>query len=487
MAHDVFISHSTQDKAVADAACATLEARNIRCWIAPRDILPGVDWGEAIVDAISGAKVMVLIFSNHSNTSDQVKREVQNAVGEGVAILPFRIADVTPIKSLRYFLGTQHWLDALTTPLERHLDRLADTVSALLARMADNRVPEPEFKPANATRRTSTTPAPQLDSGELANRLTKLREIAEHQRAEAKGVEEAEQRRRDDEFATLSRLLVEQLDAKAYQDARKTVTELLERRPDDSHAREAQGLIVHHLAAIGGDNSLLILPGGVIMEFVQIVPGTFMMGSPGSEPYRMYDELQHAVTLTKDFWLGKYPVTQAQWQAVIGSNPSHFQGDAQRPVDTVSWNDCQLFLQRLAAQGQGEFRLPTEAEWEYACRAGSTKAFCFGDDDSQLAGYAWYRANSGNRTHPVGQKSPNAWGLYDMHGNLSEWCQDWYGTYSHDAVIDPMGASSGLFRVTRGGTFGDDSRFCRAASRCWVSPDSANNVCLGFRILRIPS
>jgi formylglycine-generating enzyme required for sulfatase activity len=201
----------------------------------------------------------------------------------------------------------------------------------------------------------------------------------------------------------------------------------------------------------------------------------------------MDEELQHAVTLTKDFWLGKYPVTQAQWQAVMGNNPSYFQGDAQRSVDTVSWNDCQRFLQKLNAQGRGEFRLPTEAEWEYACRAGSTKAFCFGDNESQLAEYAWYKANSGNKTHPVGQKSPNAWGLHDMHGNLCEWCQDWYGTYSHDAVTDPTGASSGQFRVTRGGSFGDNPLGCRAANRCRLSPDSANNVYSGFRLLRIQS
>ena len=151
MAHDVFISHSAQDKAVADAACAKLEARNIRCWITPRDVLPGMVWSEAIIDAIAGAKVMVLIFSNSSNTSRQVNREVQNAADEGVAILPFRIEDVTPIKSLRYFLGTQHYLDALTPPLEQHLDRLTDSVSALLDTLSDTpTTTAPETQPVEA-------------------------------------------------------------------------------------------------------------------------------------------------------------------------------------------------------------------------------------------------------------------------------------------------------------------------------------------------
>ena len=142
------------------------------------------------------------------------------------------------------------------------------------------------------------------------------------------------------------------------------------------------------------------------------------------------------MTITKPFYLGKYEVTQEQWEAVMGSNPSHFKGP-KNPVEQVSWDDCQQFLVKLNAKsgGQGsKFVLPTEAQWEYACRAGSTGKFCFGDDEKQLGEYAWYEANSGDKTHPVGEKKPNTFGLHDMHGNVWEWCQDWYGEYGAEAV-----------------------------------------------------
>ncbi len=156
MAHQVFISYSSKDKPVADAVCAGLEARGIRCWIAPRDILPGIDWGAAIVDAISGAKVMVLIFSGNANSSQQIKREVERAVAKGAKILPFRIEDVPPSRSLEYFVSSSHWLDALTQPLEGHIARLGDTVGALLAR--DSR--EPPVAPHESSRQPLPLPVP---------------------------------------------------------------------------------------------------------------------------------------------------------------------------------------------------------------------------------------------------------------------------------------------------------------------------------------
>ncbi|MEI8241566.1 MAG: formylglycine-generating enzyme family protein, partial [Actinomycetota bacterium] len=165
------------------------------------------------------------------------------------------------------------------------------------------------------------------------------------------------------------------------------------------------------------------LGGGVKLEMVLIPAGEFMMsdglGFPiGSE--------KHKVTITKPFYLGKYEVTQEQWKAVMGNTPSYFKGP-KNPVENVSWNVCQEFLVKLNAKagGQGgKFVLPTEAQWEYACQAGSTGIFCFGNDRKQLGEYAWCGKNSGSKTHPVGGKKPNAWGLYDMHGNVSEWCQD---------------------------------------------------------------
>ncbi len=221
------------------------------------------------------------------------------------------------------------------------------------------------------------------------------------------------------------------------------------------------------------------------MEFVYIPPGTFMMGSLRNEKGRDNDERQHQVTLTKGFYLQTTEVTQAQWKAVMGSNPSKFKRD-NRPVEMVSWNDVQEFIRKLNRTGSGNrYRLPTEAEWEYAARAGSTTRFSFGDDEGRLGDYAWYRGNSGKRTHRVAQKKPNNWGFYDMHGNVWEWVQDWKGDYPSGSVTDPKGPSNGSARVLRGGGWNGDARYCRSASRSRRRPAYRLNNS-GFRLVLLP-
>jgi formylglycine-generating enzyme required for sulfatase activity len=217
------------------------------------------------------------------------------------------------------------------------------------------------------------------------------------------------------------------------------------------------------------------------MEFVLIDAGTFQMGA--ADGWEL-ERLVHSVCISLPFYLGKYPVTQAQWATVMGNNPSAFKGHPDWPVESVSWEHVQGFIQKLNARGNDEYyRLPTEAEWEYACRAGSTTVYCFGDDSSQLGEYAWYRENAGGQPHPVGLLKPNAWGLYDMHGNVWEWVQDWYGPYVAEAVPNPPGASSGVDRVNRGGSWVFDDRFCRSAARGHVTPDHCAYD-LGFRLLK---
>jgi DNA-binding helix-hairpin-helix protein with protein kinase domain len=232
------------------------------------------------------------------------------------------------------------------------------------------------------------------------------------------------------------------------------------------------------VAAIPGPKKKLTvdLGGTVTMELVLIRPGTFQMGEKQSA---------HKVTLTKAFYLGKCLVTQEQWERVMGSNPSNFKR-AKNPVETVSWDDCQTFIRKLGEKVPGQtFRLPTEAEWEYACRAGSTGEYCYGDGEGGLGEYAWYDSNSGRTTHPVGEKKPNAWGLYDMHGNVWEWCADWYGDYPNGEVTNPTGPGSGQFRVLRGGSWRDNPGYCRSASRFRNSPVNRNynfgvRLCLDF-------
>ena len=210
------------------------------------------------------------------------------------------------------------------------------------------------------------------------------------------------------------------------------------------------------------------------MEMIYVAPGSFMMGSGNGDN----DEKPvHKVTLTKGYWLGKYEVTQAQWQSVMESNRSSFSGD-DRPVENVSWNDCSEFVKKVnAVLGLDVVRLPTEAEWEYACRAGTTGDF---GGTGLLAEMGWYCDNSGRETHPVGQKKANNWGFHDMHGNVWEWCNDWFGDYGN-ATTDPTGPASGVLRVLRGGSWRNFARYCRSAYRYRYTPDDRDSNG-GFRL-----
>jgi formylglycine-generating enzyme required for sulfatase activity/predicted Ser/Thr protein kinase len=227
-----------------------------------------------------------------------------------------------------------------------------------------------------------------------------------------------------------------------------------------------------------------------------IPPGQFMMGSPEDELGRQDDEVRHHVTLSKGFWMGMDPVTQLQWQSVMGSNPSHFIGE-DLPVENVSWQDIcsdsersKCFLNRINATAPGgmRFDLPTEAEWEYACRAGTETAIHSGSSLTTKDGecpnlneVAWYHGNSGGKTHPVGRKKPNAWGLYDMHGNVWEWCSDWFGSYPCGEVTDPTGPDTESAHIRRGGGWLSIPAKCRSAFR-GISLAGRYNW-LGFRLV----
>ena len=246
------------------------------------------------------------------------------------------------------------------------------------------------------------------------------------------------------------------------------------------------------------------LGAGIFLEMNWVNPGTFTMGSPKGELGRYDDETQHQVTLSKGYWLGKYKVTQAQWYAVMETDPSNFKG-SQRPVERVSYNDALAFCRRLTEKERSEGRLPegyeytlpTEAQWEYSCRAGTTTALNSGKDLTTADGICanldevgWYGngngtgGNANGETHVVGQKKANAWGFYDMHGNVWEWCFDWYGAYPNMAVTDPTGASTGSVHVVRGGSLVHVPRNCRSARRASDVPDYKGNI--GFRLALVP-
>ena len=263
--------------------------------------------------------------------------------------------------------------------------------------------------------------------------------------------------------------------------------------PDTMETRESA--IEEAVAAQKEDSQRLGAPveitNSIGMRLKLIPAGEFLMGDERS---------RHKVRITKPFYLGVYEVTQAEYERVVGENPSGFskQGHyadlvtgmdtSSYPVEMVFWGDTMEFCKRLSAKEGKTYRLPTEAEWEYACRAGTTTPYCFGDDPEGIDEYAWYENNSDHEVHPVGEKKPNAWGLHDMHGNVWEWCADWHGSdyYAVSPTDDPPGPETGSSRVDRGGSWKDPARRC-------VSSDRGGNVPsrrfsdLGFRVVAVRS
>lgn len=274
---------------------------------------------------------------------------------------------------------------------------------------------------------------------------------------------------------------VNKLNALPIEDRQQEFVPIPEASPKTKNISKAQPVIVQPAQPAQTPSEKL---NGVKLEMVYIPGGEFLMGSNESR-----DEGPiHRVKLSP-YFIGKYPVTQAQWKAVMGNNPSRFQGD-DLPVETVSWQDANKFCETISAKTGKTYRLPTEAEWEMACRAGSNTRYYFGDDKKLLGEYAWFSENAGGKTHPVGQKKPNDWGLFDMHGNVWELCADWYdGSYYGECdklriVTDPLGPAAGSLRVIRGGSWAAYAVYCRSAIRADDVP-GARVGGLGFRLVRI--
>jgi formylglycine-generating enzyme required for sulfatase activity len=248
------------------------------------------------------------------------------------------------------------------------------------------------------------------------------------------------------------------------------------------------GEITEDCMQFENDQERLVAEHGVSMKLVLIPAGKFLMGSPKTEEKRDSDDGQHPVTISKAFYLGTTEVTQKQYQAVMGSNPSTLKGD-DLPVEKVSWNDAVEFCKKLSQKEGKAYRLPTEAEWEYACRAGTSTPFHTGatisTDQANYDGKYTYgngvKGVSRQKAVAVGSFKPNPWGLYDMHGNVFEWCSDWYGKYPQGEATDPTGPKQGALRVLRGGSARDVPAACRSAHRSKNSPNGRYNL-IGFRV-----
>jgi len=366
MSHDIFISHASEDWAVARQMCDVLESQGLRCWIAPRDVLPGQDWAEAIVAAIEQSKAMVLIFSQHANDSAAVGVEVEKAFGIGVPVFPFRIREVEPSKKLELFIRRVHWLDALTPPIEQQINNLANAVRSVLE-----------------TEGTTERIAPIADST--------------GDKSHESGLVKRKTRRAL--FAGLAIVVV---------GVCTTALIALSWRPPPSPTRPRPPEPFRN--SIG-------------MSFVLIPAGGFRMGAPADDELARDMELpQHMVKISRTYYLGIHEVTQDQYAEIMGKTPSYWSeaivgGPTNNyPVTNITWSEAVEFCRRLSEREELIYRLPTEAEWEYACRAGSTTRFPNGDDIEDLKRIAVIAGEDANPKHPieVGCLEPNAFGLYDM-------------------------------------------------------------------------
>ena len=440
MAHDVFISHSARDKPYADAVCAKLESRGIRCWIAPRDIEPGMDWGAALIEAIDGARVMLLVFSSHANGSPQIKREVERAVNKELIVVPVRVEDVKPTGNLEYFLGTPHWLDAITEPFERHLDRIADSAKFWLQRIeSDGRAQEAAPKPAR------DEPIAARAATSTARAKTRARWIV----------------------PSIVLLVIALVGTAGLFAERHTARQgaAPERSSEQATARLQSATSEHPTTAkTFREPEMIVVPAG-----------TFTMGSPASDPGRYDDEgPQHRVTIGRAFAVGKYPVTHDEyarfaWETNRASkewlNPTFTQtGDD--PVVNVSWDDAKAYVAWMSEKTGKTYRLLSESEYEYAERAGTTTLFWWGDNSSEVCSHANARECGHNGTVPVGSYPANAFGLYDMAGNVWEWTEDCSHENYTGAPEDGTAWTTGDCgqRVLRGGSWGDLTRDLRSAS-----------------------
>lgn len=430
MPRDIFLSYASEDRAVAERICQGLEASGITCWMAPRDIPPGTVYARAIIAGIKGCRAMVVLFSSHANASDHVINEVSSGFSRRIPIVPIRIDEAVPSEDLEYYLAARQWLDASRGALEPHLKQLVEHLSRAL-----------EVAPP---------PATNIMPRGLASRRRVVPALA------AAGV------------AALGLML--------WNRFAPSVPE-----------RSAGSVAVN---AVDGQ------------AYVWVPPGRFEMGcSPGDGECASDESPRHAVAIKEGFWMGQTEVTRAAYRRFAGASKMPpapgFPQEEDHPVVNVTWDDARAYCQWAGG------RLPTEAEWEYAARAGNEQVRY-----GPLEEIAWYADNAGrarlesavlfatdrenywkklaengNRTHAVRGKKPNSWGLYDVLGNVWEWCADWYGEdyYQSSPERDPQGPDRGEFRLLRGGAWVSTPRDARVSLRYhWLRPVGRDDG-VGFR------
>lgn len=450
MEHDVFISYSSKNKEAAQAICHVLEQNEIRCWMAPRDLHGGAQYGDVIDDAIRTCKVFVVVFSKAAQASPWVNGELNVAFEQNKTIIPFKLEE-TPLKGqIKVMLNQKHWIDAYPD----YKTKFNDLVNAVSQALGHIIVIKEDGTDSNSS---------------ILQKLLKHKII----------------------IAT-SVIIVIAIGIGAYL-YRSAIDSRNQTIDDTMHYINTNPLFERNEI---GDGSMVFDVDGVKFRMKLVkTDGSLMLGATLDQKDSVREDegvngqrKGHRVAVDS-YWIGETEVTQALWRAVMGNNPSEFKGD-EFPVEKVSWNDCQEFLKKLNGLNltNKSFSLPTEAEWEIAARSGiHERSWQYSGSDT-LYQVAWYKDNSENTIHQVAQLRPNLLGLYDMSGNVWEWCEDYYKSdfYEENEMVSPCNREfpdEKNHRVIRGGSWHNGTEWsCRVAFREYAKED-LRAASLGFRIV----
>ena len=420
--HDVFISYSRKDSAIAEKICKAFDQVDVTYFIDREKIGGTANYFLKIADGIDNSKIMLLLASANSYKSDYVSIEIHYAFDQRVVVLPYALDDTFPPEDFKILLIRANWHNFNNDPI---VPKLLTSIAELLGKEEElvskieeltKKIKDLELQDNNASKKSETTQSTTLE-----------------------------------EIATQELLLNDHV--------RESLPETTVQTNEVSQSFEQVSV------------------NGVSFNMVRVQGGTFTMDGPLK---RGSDEIPtHSVTLP-DYWIGETVVTQELWHAVMGNNPSKYKG-TKNPVELVNWWDCLEFIYRLNLLTGKQFHLPTEAEWEYAARGGNVSCGYKYAGSNNLDDVAWYDDNSGGQTHPVKQKFPNELGIYDMNGNVWEWCECWHGFYSSNAKINLEGDSQGTYRLLRGGGWHSNMHFCRLSLRYYGTPTYRNSG-IGLRL-----
>ncbi len=429
MNHDVFISYSSQDKDAAQAICHTLEQNEIRCWMAPRDIPPGAEYGDLIDEAIKSSTVVIVLFSETAATSSWVKGELNIAFEEQKVIIPFRL-DKTPLKGQnRVILNQKHWIDAYPD----YKTKFNDLVCAVAQSIGKN----VDTKTANTIKGKK-----DLKKYILGGVIT---------------------------------VIILSVIAIFYP---------LIKRPLHTYSYNQNGL---HVSVRGISPSQEEVLTSILDKMILVEGGDFIMGNnyKDIDYFTEQDSLSrnpHRVSLN-NFYISKYELTQKEWEAFFSLEGRCIDFGENKAIDMLSWEEAQLFCDTLSSVTGLDFSLPTEAQWEYAARGGKkSKGYIFSGHTFDIREVAWTSYDELTSAHEIGGKRCNELGLYDMTGNVGEWCEDYYAEYDAAFAINPLGPKTGIYKVIRGGDFRVQNIYDMKTTTRYYAPPFVNRKATGLRL-----